>query len=193
MNNQLKICKNAKFEEIKAYKILKSVLFYDKITVVGDDAEKFLPDIYTEDFSIGAEVTSCEHLSQFLKETYKNLGRKNEKFDKNAKFLMNGYDNLSLKDKNILFNEEFEKVLEKKIKKIKNYKKCQSINLIIVSDNELKPFIRRETLSKIYKNLVEKYKVKYDHLFLVYNNCLYVDINYNFIKLKKIKEEDLTK
>lgn len=185
MNNGLVLKKNAKLEECKAYFLLKDVLFYDKVTIVGDDISKNLPDVYTKDLSIGVEVTSCEHISQFLKENY------NKTNNKTAQFLIDEYDNLTLKDKNLLFMEEFEKVLEKKIKKISNYKSCKSLNLIIISDNENKNFIRRESLAEIYENLTLKYKRKYDNLFLYYNNTLYVEINYNFIKLKKMKLENL--
>ena len=186
MSDKLILSKNAKNEEIKAYKVLKDIFFYDKITIVGDSPKNYLPDIYTKDHSIGVEVTSCEHISQFL------LENKNAK-NNDAKFIINYYDSMSLKDKNLLFNSEFEKVLEKKIKKINNYKSCKSINLIIMSDNEQKPYLHRDSLAKIYHNLIEKHKVKYDNLFLYYNNCLYVEINYKFIKLKKIKLETLEK
>lgn len=181
MNGNVIIYKNAKKEEIKAYYVLKDIFFNDKDTVVGDDISKGLPDIFTEDYSIGVEVTSCEHISQFLKENKKTLTKEE------ITNLVNYYDNLSLKDKNLFFNGEFENILEKKIRKIGNYKSCKSINLIIMSDNEDKHFIRRESLAKIYRNLVEKYKKKYDNIFLYYNDCLYVEINGQFMKLKKIK------
>lgn len=187
MNDKLILNKNAKEEEIKAYKILKDLFFSNKTTIVGDSPKNYLPDIYTKDHSIGVEVTSCEHISQFLKENNREIT------NKDAKIVINFYDNMSLKDKNLLFNSEFEKVLEKKIKKINNYKNCKSINLIIMSDNEQKPYLRRESLAEIYHNLVEKYKVKYDNLFFYYNNVLYVEINYQFIKLKKINVEVMEK
>lgn len=177
---------NAKQEEINAYVILKEYLFKGKTTVIGDSFLSKLPDIYTEDKSIGVEVTSCEHISQYLKENYK----KKIEVKKEIGAIIKQYDALSLKDKNILFNEEFEKVLANKIKKIKHYTNCKSINLIIVSDNENKNFIRRESLSKIYEKLVEKYKIKYDNLFLFYNDTLYIDINYKFVKIKKYKQSE---
>lgn len=188
MKDNLLINKNAKKEEYKAYKILKDIFFNDIETIVGDSPSEYLPDIYTKDYSIGVEVTSCEHISQFLKENYKDRLAREE-----VKRIINYYDNMSLKEKNILFNLEFKKVLENKIKKIKNYKNCKSINLIIMSDNEHKSYLRRESLAKIYKKLVEKHKVKYDNLFLYYNDALYIEINCQFIKLKKIKTNTLEK
>lgn len=185
MSGNIVILKNAKKEEIKAYNLLKDILFEDKETVVGDLIEKRLPDIFTKDLSVGVEVTSCEHLSQFLIENRRTLR------NKDAEIIMDYYENMSLKDKNLFFNMEFEKILENKIRKIGNYKSCKSINLIIMSDNEEKHYIRRDSLAKIYQSLVEKYKVKYDNLFLYYNNNLYVSINYKFIKLKKVKKDSL--
>lgn len=187
MKEKLILNKNAKQEEIKAYKVLKDIFFNNKTAIVGDSPKNYLPDIYTSDYSIGVEVTSCEHISQFLKEN------KREIKNNDAKYVINFYDNMSLKDKNIFFNAEFEKVLEKKIKKISNYKSCKSINLIIMSDNENKSYIRRESLAKIYHDLIDKHKVRYDNLFLYYNNILYLEINYNFIKLKKINLNTLEK
>jgi len=87
--------------------------------------------------------------------------------------------------------EEFEKVLEKKIKKIPNYKSCESLNLIIVSDNENKNYLRRDSLAEIYENLSKKHNKKYNNLFLYYNDTLYVEINYTFVKLKKVKLDKL--
>ena len=37
------------------------------------------------------------------------------------------------------------------------------------------------------------YNVKFDNLFLYCNNCLYVEINGEFLKIKKIKSEVLEK
>lgn len=181
----LVIKQNAKPEEIKAYNILKEYLFNGKKTIIGDSFEKKLPDIYTEDLSIGVEVTSCEHISQYLKEANKKYPIK-----KDYGRIINAYDKLSLKDKNLLFNDEFEEVLSKKIKKISFYKNCKSINLIIISDNEDKHFIRRDSLSSIYEKLVEKYSKKYDNLFLFLNDTLYLDINYRFVKIKKYKKNE---
>ncbi|MBE5746333.1 MAG: hypothetical protein E7359_03495 [Clostridiales bacterium] len=185
MSDNLILKKNAKIEECKAYYLLKDILFFDKIVVVGDDISKNLPDVYTKDLSIGVEVTSCEHISQFLVENY------NKTNNKTAQFIIDEYEKLSLKDKNLLFMEEFEKVLEKKIKKIPNYKSCESLNLIIVSDNENKNYLRRDSLAEIYENLSKKHNKKYNNLFLYYNDTLYVEINYTFVKLKKVKLDKL--
>lgn len=175
--------KNAKDEEIKAYNILKDILFKNDIAIIGDNISKNLPDIYTKDFDIGVEVTSCEHLSQFLLDTF---SKNHKKKGKNVNEIIKLYENLSLKEKNLLFLNEFEKILEKKIKKIDVYKHCKSLNLIIISNLETKSYVRRESLAEIYQKLVLKYNKKYDNLFLFYNNTLYVSINYNFVKLKKI-------
>lgn len=190
VNGTLILRKNAKDEEIKAYKVLKDVLFRNEVAIIGDDISKNLPDIYTQSYDIGVEVTSCEHLSQYLMDTF---SKKHKKKGENVSEIINLYENLSLKDKNLLFLNEFENILEKKIKKIDVYKHCKSLNLIIISNLENKSYVRRESLAEIYQRLVLKYNKKYDNLFLFYNNTLYVSINYNFVKLKKIKEETLEK
>ncbi len=190
VNGTLILRKNAKDEEIKAYKVLKDVLFRNEVAIIGDDISKNLPDIYTQSYDIGVEVTSCEHLSQYLMDTF---SKKHKKKGENVSEIINLYENLSLKDKNLLFLNEFENILEKKIKKIDVYKHCKSLNLIIISNLENKSYVRRESLAEIYQKLVLKYNKKYDNLFLFYNNTLYVSINYNFVKLKKIKEETLEK
>lgn len=190
VNGTLILRKNAKDEEIKAYKVLKDVLFRNEVAIIGDDISKNLPDIYTQSYDIGVEVTSCEHLSQYLMDTF---SKKHKKKGENVSEIINLYENLSLKDKNLLFLNEFENILEKKIKKIDVYKHCKSLNLIIISNLENKSYVRRESLAEIYQKLVLKYNKKYDNLFLFYNNTLYVSINYNFVKLKKIKEETLGK
>ena len=190
VNGTLILRKNAKDEEIKAYKVLKDVLFRNEVAIIGDDISKNLPDIYTQSYDIGVEVTSCEHLSQYLMDTF---SKKHKKKGEDVSEIINLYENLSLKDKNLLFLNEFENILEKKIKKIDVYKHCKSLNLIIISNLENKSYVRRESLAEIYQRLVLKYNKKYDNLFLFYNNTLYVSINYNFVKLKKIKEETLEK
>ncbi len=190
VNGTLILRKNAKDEEIKAYKVLKDVLFRNEVAIIGDDISKNLPDIYTQSYDIGVEVTSCEHLSQYLMDTF---SKKHKKKGEDVSEIINLYENLSLKDKNLLFLNEFENILEKKIKKIDVYKHCKSLNLIIISNLENKSYVRRESLAEIYQKLVLKYNKKYDNLFLFYNNTLYVSINYNFVKLKKIKEETLEK
>lgn len=187
MKENVIIAKNAKKEEIKAYYILKDTLFNNAEVFIGDNIEKGLPDIYTSDHVIGVEVTSCEHLAQFLAENdYEmqkvNIGRQNR-----TKKIIEEYRALSLKDKNLLFISEFKKLLEKKIKRIPAYKSVKNISLIIMSDNINKEFIRRDTLSNLYRELVEEYNVKFDNLFLYYNNTLYADVNYTFLKMKKVK------
>ena len=190
-NSNLIIKNNARKDEIKAYFLLKDILLNDKNVIVGDDIANKLPDIYSEDKKIGIEVTSLEHIAEFIKEKY-NLSYK--KPSKNYKDIVDYYENLSLKDKNILFNNEFEILLEKKMKKKTNYASCENISLIIISDNEKKPYIRRESLVEIYRKLCIKYNKKYDNLFFYYNDTLYVNIYNDFVKIKKFnfnKGEDL--
>ena len=60
MNNLLRIVDTARKEEIFAYEVLKDFVFYDKITYIGDDVQNGLADIFTDDYTIGVEVISCE-------------------------------------------------------------------------------------------------------------------------------------
>lgn len=187
MKENVIIAKNAKKEEVKAYYILKDTLFNNAEVFIGDNIEKGLPDIYTSDHVIGVEVTSCEHLAQFLAENDYEKQKLNNGRQNRTKKIIEEYSALSLKDKNLLFISEFKKLLEKKIKRIPAYKSVKNISLIIMSDNINKEFIRRDTLSNLYRELVEEYKVKFDNLFLYYNNTLYADVNYTFLKMKKVK------
>lgn len=186
---------NAKLDEIKAYFVLKDILFTNKLTLIGDDYQKLVPDIYTKDLSIGVEVVSCEHISSYLHETLilsnpKKVSRVSLDFCNN---LLNEYNNLTLKDKQLLFNAEFEKQVSKKLRKIENYSGVCELNLFVISDNETKNFIRRDILLEIYKNACKGRKKVFNKLYFYYNNKLYVSQNGENFKKIAIKNDILTK
>lgn len=186
---------NAKLDEIKAYFVLKDVLFKDKLTLIGDDWRKMVPDIYTKDLSIGVEVVSCEHISSYLHETLilsnpKKVNRVSLEFCNN---LINEYENLSLKDKQLLFNAEFEKQVSKKLRKIENYSGVEDLNLFVMSDNENKNFIRREILLDLYKNACKGRKKVFHKLYFYYNNKLFVSTNGENFKKISVKSDILTR
>lgn len=186
---------NAKLDEIKAYFVLKDVLFQDKLTLIGDDWRKLVPDIYTKDLSIGVEVVSCEHISSYLHETLilsnpKKVNKVSLDFCNN---LINEYENMSLKDKQLLFNAEFEKQVSKKLRKIENYSGVKDLNLFVISDNENKNFIRREILLELYNNACKGRKKVFHKLYFYYNNKLYVSTNGEDFKKISIKNDNLTK
>lgn len=186
---------NAKLDEIKAYFILKDILFENKLTIIGDDYQKLVPDIYTKDLSIGVEVVSCEHISSYLHETLilsnpKKVNKVSLEFCNN---LLSEYENLSLKDKQLLFNAEFEKQVSKKLRKIENYSGVEDLNLFVMSDNENKSFIRREVLLQIYNDACKGRKKVFHKLYFYYNSKLYVSVDGESFKKISVKNDMLIK
>lgn len=185
---------NAKLDEIKAYFLLKDLLFKEKFTLIGDDYQKLVPDIYTKDLAVGVEVVSCEHISSYLHETLilsnpRKVNRVNLEFCNN---LLNEYENLPLKEKQLLFNAEFEKQVTKKLRKIENYSGVEDLSLFVMSDNENKNFIRREILLNIYNNACVGRKKVFHRLYFYYNKKLYVSVNGENFKKVSIKNDILT-
>lgn len=186
----VKLNKTARREEVMAFVILKDILFEQSNFFIGDNLNINMPDIYSQDGLIGAEVVTCE--------TFNNY-KKAEKFK-----LGNVFDNVLIKNKKKLSSykpsvqlEEFmpqnqeyyfnlQSVLKDKLQNIStNHYSCHDMYLIVLSNLGNKKDISISQVFEICKQENNKCLQRYKGIFIVLEDkILEIDQNNNCKILK---------
>lgn len=204
----LSLNKTARKEELLAYVICKDYIFGNKKCLVGDSVKANCPDIYCEDFSIGAEVVICENADTFNKIQRLKTGNAfdRNKVRKNKKSL---YEYLSKQpninkdyQKYIVEEEEYfyklENLVTEKLlnQKNKQYKACKEMNLIVMSCFKDKTFVDDEEIFEYCKILMQLHNNPYKAVYIVLSDrTLMIDNNYNkkILSDLRINKEELEK
>lgn len=182
-DDNLRIIDTARREEIFVYEALKEIVFKNKITYIGDDIANGLADIFTDDLTIGMEVVTCERR---VIHKYTERNKLPIKFSMNIKSKRPVYK--SKQEKYSFYKLEQDEFyqnlrtnINKKLRLLKhgNYMGTKEIYLCICSVYEDKPYIDVKKIATIYKEGTEKLKVKFDMVFLLVNNTLYMINNNN--------------
>ena len=176
--------------------------------VIGDNEKARLPDLYSEDHSVGYEVVQCELECDNLKhKIYKTIliydGNSDEtcEYLSKKKFPVGKYDFYTDKDKKICsfrHNEYFRKVryldsvykknISGKLSKLNKgkYDSCRQKNLISCSILRLRGKIEAENVAKIYEAEHRKHHLSFDNVYFVTIKGVYIV----YPKLKTIVEFD---
>lgn len=205
--------KNACKEELYAYLMLRKHIFNNKHVIIGDEGQNGLPDIYSDDFKIGLEVTVAEEASSFEiickffgSVTQSNFDKNNLKFISNKNYSHLKLANISKKQKlrmrkkvedmsldGIL--DSFAQILHKKLVKLNTksvYSKVKSPNLVVLSDFIPKDFVTIEDYKDVYDEISEMFDKKFDNTFIFLNNEIYTINSAGNIKILSDYESTLT-
>lgn len=191
---KLKINKTAKPPEIIAAKLLGDWFFKDKNLIVGDASTLNLPDIYTEDFSVGIEVVQLDrgadldtkYIWQKMKETLEDYNEI-KKFcdDKHS-----GKYNLVEKEGKVCYfyssevnhsktwmKESYSVNIRKKLGKLNNgnYSGIKTeIDLCIIIVYKIIRKFDVELIAYFYKQIEESYEKSYDKIYIIESNKTFV-------------------
>lgn len=195
---KLKINKTAKSPEIIVAKLLGDCFFNDKTLMVGDDYNLKVPDIYTEDLSIGIEVVQIDTDADLdSKYIWKEMEKNGEDYNATKKFCYDNYHekypgkyNLTEKEGKVFCNYAGKFVHNKTrmqdlyCKNIKN--KLEKLNKghysAIEKETDLCILIIYKTIRKFnadfiaycYKHMEKKYKKSYNKIYIIESNKTYV-------------------
>lgn len=207
------INKTAHKEELYAYLMLSDNLFKNRKVYVGDAGDGYsnLPDLYTEDFKIGVEVTMCERRCVFemfskmigpMKENDFNVNSlkfavdpvakfKRAVFKEGHRYLRKKRENNQVYKKGVLSDLEY--ILTKKLTKLNKgyYNGVKNKYLLVVSDFAKKSNYNAVDYKNLYVKLAKKFDKKFEGVFFLLNEKMYYLNKENVIK--RIKNKNLTR
>ena len=203
----VKLNKTARKEEILAYVTCKDYIFPNKECLIGDSALANCPDIYAKDFSIGAEVVICECADTFARiQKFKtgNAFKNKPCINKNKKSLYLKHKFLNEEYKAYITEEEeyfyqLEQLLTDKLinQKHKHYRACKEMNLIVMSCFKDKKFIIDEEIFEFCEILMKIHNTHdnpYNAIYIVLGDrTLKIDNKFVYSVLSdlRIKKNDL--
>lgn len=172
------------FDELFAKNILESFYFKNTKLFVGDNYEKRIPDIHSNDKKIGIEVVRAELKNDFLYNSYlkkkkpslKNIHLRSEiKILKgNIIYMPNNKIKKHTYDLPILVQQTKQKI--KKAKK-GNYSACENLYLCVVSYYRLRD---EEVVKKYVEELKKLNQSVFEKIFLLFSTSLFIiDKNYD--------------
>ena len=209
-NFGLVIDKSAKNTEIMLGYFLRKKVYQDKVLFVGDQQGK-LPDITTEDLSLGIEAVQAEYAEDFAS---KIILKKYVKFKGNARKLknyirtkMSAFETLLFVNKNKVeawsiklldyskyFSKYiFEKTIAKKLEKLNdgNYAAINGeINLAIISVFSAKPDKVIKEIKEKYELVKDSYRLTFKKIFVLFTDRLF-EIEGEKITKYDISDEEL--
>lgn len=92
--DSLLVRSNAKITEKLAAYIINSTYLLSSNLIVGDDPNQKLPDIFTDDHTLGIEVTECEYSRDFKKrKIYNFINEKGGDYDETIAYIKKHFPN----------------------------------------------------------------------------------------------------
>ncbi len=184
----------AKQPEIYAAKVLKYCIFSDTVLVVGDQTKLKLPDIYSEDLSIGFEVVQMEKDEDLdTKYIWEKIERNNGNFALTKKFCDEKFP-----DKYILGEHDgkvrylrtngkshsidwmkpiYDREINKKLIKLNNDNYSgitNEINLCISIVHRAKTLYDAELIAYSYKQAVKNYEKTFKKLYIIESDKIFI-------------------
>lgn len=191
---KLKINKTAKPPEIIAAKLLGDRFFNDKNLIVGDDSNLKIPDIYTEDLSIGIEVVQLDRGADLdTKYIWEEIKKQGEGYNEIKKFCDDeypcmykliekegkvfGFYSNKLTHSKTWMKESYSCNIKKKLDKLNNgnYSGIKTeIDLCIIIIYKIIRKFDIELIAYCYKQIEESYEKSYNKIYILESNKTFV-------------------
>ena len=216
--DSLLIKSTAKYIEILAAYIINCSYLFSSNLIVGDDPNQKLPDIFTDDHTLGIEVTECEYSHDFMKRRiYEQISRNGGDYNETLtyikkhfpkeRFTLNFIPELSSSlGKEIFYvssdgyahnvdwmKEEYSKVCANKSKKLNKGNYCgitKCISLCVVMLERKKDIYDAELVLWSYLNSIKPNQRKFDKIFIINSDSLIIYTPSNIDKVDAIRVQN---